>query len=118
MKIRLGHVTNSSSSSFMLLIDRKTKSSISSIKELLESENLNTIEELRDYCGWRYDEKNLKVFQSLWDKGYYILQCATGGDSSYNDGNAESLLAEFDIKSKEIWNEDEGLLLTEDVELV
>ena len=118
MKIRLGHVTNSSSSSFMLLIDRKTKSSISSIKELLESENLNTIEELKEYYGEQYNKHNLKVYQALFAKGYYILQCATGGDSSYNDGNAEALLKEFDIKSKEIWNEYEGLMLTEDAELV
>ena len=110
MKIRTSHITNSSSSSFVLAIDRKVKGSISSVEEFIEEfvyeepDEGETVEELLRYSIGISTEE----LQKWFDKGWTFLNLSTGGQDSYNDGKAEKLLKLFDIKSQEVKNEYEG----------
>lgn len=100
MKIRYGHVTNSSSTSYLIVIDRKTEDSFNTVEEALGFFGCETEDCLEK--SYRYVE--IDYIKKVIEKGWHFLPCSSGGQGSYNEGNFEFLLKQGGIKMlAEFW---------------
>lgn len=103
MKIRRGHVTNSSSSSYIVAIDKATPDNEPTLFGGEGKYEPQTWEELIEYRG------NILIteeeYNELVAQGCHFLSGSLGGDGSYDGGEIEFLLRQGGIKYvKEIYH--------------
>ena len=99
MKIRYGHVTNSSSTSYIIVIDRQTEDTYNSFDDLLphlyiEDED----EEGREVVFERKYGIKEEVVKKMFEKGWGFLSCSASGMGAYNDGDFQHLLKQGGVK--------------------
>ena len=102
MKIRYGHVTNSSSTSYLIVIDKKTKDSIDTVDEFIKEFGWGkngSLEQIQE----EYDI-NPEIIKRIFEKGWHLLSTSAGGQPGYNEGTFEFLLEQGGIKMlAELW---------------
>jgi len=94
MKIRLGHVTNSSSSSYIVAIDKQTPDS-DSTEGFMNKNAFATVAEMVSYYGSSFDTTAWKRAEK---NDWQILEVTLGGDGSYDDGEIAFLLKQGGIR--------------------
>ena len=94
MKIRLGHVTNSSSSSYIVAIDKQTPDS-DSTEGFMNKHAFASIAEMISYYGERF---NIDAWRRAVENNWQILEVTLGGDGSYDDGEIAFLLRQGGIR--------------------